>query len=108
MKAVAVTVMTAMLGLAVGSEVVAQQRDPQREPARPKVERQTFQKPEGVMESRQLVGTKVKGSDGKDLGEIDQFLVDKDGKVTHAVIGVGGLLGVGESHVVVPWSDVKL
>jgi hypothetical protein len=43
------------------------------------------------------------------MGEIDALLVDpKDGKVTHAVIGLGGFLGIGEDKVVVPWSDVKV
>lgn len=32
----------------------------------------------------------------------------KDGKVSHAIVGVGGVAGVGERHVVVPWSRVKV
>ena len=67
-------------------------------------------KPEGnVMESRDIIGTRIKNSAGKDIGEIDSVLIDPEsGRITHAVIGVGGMMGVGEKKVVVPWSEVKM
>ena len=61
----------------------------------------------GVHDTKDIIGTRIKNVDGKDLGEIDQLLIDRNGKVTHAVIGIGGLAGVGEKKVVVPWSDLK-
>jgi sporulation protein YlmC with PRC-barrel domain len=71
--------------------------------------RETFKHMPGMHESSDLIGTRVKDTQGKDLGEIDQLLIDpKEGKVTHAVIGVGGLAGIGEKQVVVSWSDLKL
>jgi hypothetical protein len=43
------------------------------------------------------------------VGEIDQLIVDpSDGKITHVVLGRGGLLGVGEQKVVLPWSDLQI
>jgi sporulation protein YlmC with PRC-barrel domain len=41
------------------------------------------------------------------IGEIDDVLVDKSGKVTGLVIGVGGFLGAGEKDVIVPFNAVK-
>jgi sporulation protein YlmC with PRC-barrel domain len=41
------------------------------------------------------------------IGDIDDVLVDKGGKVTRLVIGVGGFLGAGEKNVIVPFSAVK-
>jgi len=42
------------------------------------------------------------------IGEIDDVLVaNNDGKITGLVIGVGGFLGMGEKHVIVPFSAVK-
>lgn len=35
------------------------------------------------------------------------MLVDKSGKVTGLVIGVGGFLGAGEKDVIVPFTAVK-
>ena len=44
-------------------------------------------------------------SDNK-IGDIDDVLIDKDGKVTALIIGVGGFLGMGEKDVAIPFSDV--
>ena len=41
------------------------------------------------------------------IGEIDDVLVDKDGKATALMIGVGGFLGMGEKHVAVPFNAVR-
>ncbi|OKO77648.1 PRC-barrel domain-containing protein [Bradyrhizobium sp. NAS96.2] len=41
------------------------------------------------------------------IGTIDDVLVDKSGKVTGLVIGVGGFLGAGEKDVIVPYTAVK-
>jgi sporulation protein YlmC with PRC-barrel domain len=42
------------------------------------------------------------------IGDIDDVLVDKSGKVTGLVIGVGGFLGAGEKDVIVPFTAVKM
>src|SRR6516225_11461535 len=41
------------------------------------------------------------------IGDVDDVLVDKSGKVTGLVVGVGGFLGAGEKDVIVPFSAVK-
>jgi sporulation protein YlmC with PRC-barrel domain len=41
------------------------------------------------------------------IGSVDDVLVDKEGKITALVIGVGGFLGVGEKDVAVPFDAVK-
>jgi len=41
------------------------------------------------------------------IGDVDNVLVDKSGKVTGLVVGVGGFLGAGEKDVIVPFSAVK-
>ena len=41
------------------------------------------------------------------IGDVDDVLVDKSGKVTGFVIGVGGFLGAGEKDVIVPFTAVK-
>ena len=41
------------------------------------------------------------------IGSIDDVLVDKSGKVTGLVVGVGGFLGAGEKDVIVPFTSVK-
>ena len=61
----------------------------------------------GLHETKDIIGTRIKNTAGKDLGEIDQLLIDRNGKISHVVIGLGGIAGVGEKKVVVPWSDLK-
>jgi sporulation protein YlmC with PRC-barrel domain len=41
------------------------------------------------------------------IGDVDDVLVDKAGKVTGLVVGVGGFLGAGEKDVIVPFQAVK-
>jgi sporulation protein YlmC with PRC-barrel domain len=41
------------------------------------------------------------------IGTVDDVLVDKSGKVTGLVVGVGGFLGAGEKDVIVPFTAVK-
>jgi sporulation protein YlmC with PRC-barrel domain len=41
------------------------------------------------------------------IGEVDDVLLDADGKINALVIGVGGFLGIGEKHVIVPFNAVK-
>jgi sporulation protein YlmC with PRC-barrel domain len=84
-----------------------ERRDTQRDMQRD-VQRQAWPMPADAVESSKLVGARVKGTDGKDVGEIDALIIDKDGKVNHVVVGRGGLAGIGETKVVVPWSDVKM
>ena len=61
----------------------------------------------GLHETKDIIGTRIKNAEGKDIGEVDQLLINRDGKVSHVVIGLGGFAGMGEKKVVVPWSDLK-
>jgi sporulation protein YlmC with PRC-barrel domain len=72
-------------------------------------QRQAWAPQSGTMEASKLIGTKVKNDQGKDVGEIDQLIVDHSGgKITHVVLGRGGMLGVGERKVVLAWNDLQL
>jgi len=44
---------------------------------------------------------------GKSIGELKDVLIDKDGKVTALVVGVGGFLGLGEKNVAVDYDFVQ-
>ena len=62
-----------------------------------------------AVETSKLVGTKVQTLDGKNVATIDQLLINQtDGKVTHAVLGTGGVLGMGQTKLVLKWSDLKV
>jgi sporulation protein YlmC with PRC-barrel domain len=42
------------------------------------------------------------------IGEIMDVLIDREGKATSLIIGVGGFLGMGEKDVAVPFNAVKV
>jgi sporulation protein YlmC with PRC-barrel domain len=46
-------------------------------------------------------------SDNK-IGEIMDVLVDREGKATALIVGVGGFLGMGEKDVAVPFNAVRV
>jgi sporulation protein YlmC with PRC-barrel domain len=55
-----------------------------------------------------LIGSHVKDKAGRDIGKIEDLLVERDGRITHAVLSFGGLLGVGDRLYVVPWSTMRV
>jgi len=44
---------------------------------------------------------------GKSIGELKDVLIDKDGKVSALIIGVGGFLGLGEKNVAVDYDYLQ-
>lgn len=42
-----------------------------------------------------------------DIGEINNIIVGRDGKVKAVILGVGGFLGIGEKDVAVQMDDLK-
>src|SRR5262245_28803107 len=103
MKTFSLGVLVAFLSL-LGTEALAQQRPAPRESAPT-----ASSMPAGGIESGKLIGARIKDAADKDMGEIDALIVNPmDGKITHAVIGKGGMAGVGETKVLVPWSELKI
>ncbi len=64
--------------------------------------------PASLVSSEDVNGTTVFGRDGTKIGHIDHLMIDKkSGKVAYAVMGFGGILGLGEEHYPVPWSTLN-
>lgn len=58
--------------------------------------------------SSNLVGATVKNHKDETLGDINNVIVDEQGKVKGVVIGVGGFLGIGEKDVGVRFSSLNI
>jgi sporulation protein YlmC with PRC-barrel domain len=58
-----------------------------------------------LIASNKVEGTAVYDVNGEKLGHIHNFMVDKrSGQVEYAVLGFGGLFGMGESYHPLPWN----
>lgn len=56
-----------------------------------------------------LLGMDLRNDSEKDLGDIGDLLVEAhSGEIRYASLDVGGFLGVGEDHRVVPWSLIRV
>ena len=42
------------------------------------------------------------------FGDVTDLMIDSNGTVTGAIIGVGGFLGVGQKDVVIPFKELKV
>jgi sporulation protein YlmC with PRC-barrel domain len=54
-----------------------------------------------------LMGLDVYNEANEKLGDINELILDKDGKVSAIVIGVGGFLGMGEHDIAVTMDKLK-
>lgn len=57
--------------------------------------------------SSSILGRKVRGQEGDDLGRVVDVLADSTGRVRVAIIEFGGFLGVGNRRIAVDWSLLK-
>ena len=61
----------------------------------------------GALKASELIGMKVQGSDGKNLGKIRDLVIAPDGAVRYAVLDFGGFLGIGDKYFAVPWDALQ-
>ena len=61
----------------------------------------------GNWRASKLMGLDVYNDSNEKLGDVNEIILDKSGKVTAVVIGVGGFLGMGEHDVAVSMDKLK-
>jgi hypothetical protein len=61
-----------------------------------------------LISSDKVQGTAVYGPNDEKVGSITSVMIEKvSGKVSYAVLGFGGFLGIGDDHYPLPWSSLK-
>jgi sporulation protein YlmC with PRC-barrel domain len=61
----------------------------------------------GNWRASKLMGLDVYNEANEKLGDINELILDKNGKVNAVVIGVGGFLGMGEHDIAVTMDKLK-
>ena len=62
---------------------------------------------DGEWRASKLVGLNVYNQANEKIGDINEVILDKSGKVAKVILGVGGFLGMGEHDVAVPFDKLK-
>lgn len=55
----------------------------------------------------QVMNHEVENPDGAVIGTIEDMIAGKDGRIDYVILGHGGLLGIGERLIPIPWKAVK-
>lgn len=61
----------------------------------------------GEWRASKLAGVDVYNEANEKIGDINDVILDKSGKVANVILGVGGFLGMGEHYVAVSYDKLK-
>ena len=85
----------------------ASAQTPSKRPPPPIARAATSSHKEGEWRASKLVGVNVYNDANEKIGDINDVILDKSGKVENVVLGVGGFLGMGEHYVAVAYDKLK-
>jgi hypothetical protein len=95
------------LMLAASTSVIAQTSSPPPA-ATPSGQAMWYSHQADEMRASKLIGTKVVNTANESIGDINEIVLGKDGKVAAIIIGVGGFLGLGERLVAVNFDSIRM
>jgi sporulation protein YlmC with PRC-barrel domain len=103
------TLAVALVSAAISTSVYAQTAQPVDRAApsattQPASEKMALK---GNWRASKLMGLDVYNQNNEKLGDVNEIILDKNGKVTAVVIGVGGFLGMGEHDIAVSMDKLK-
>jgi sporulation protein YlmC with PRC-barrel domain len=75
-------------------------------PAIEVVEKRTAVPFSGDVSAKELLDAAVVNSAHETVGDINDVLIDRDGKIAAVIVGVGGFLGMGEKDVALPYDQL--
>jgi len=105
-------VIALLLSAALAVPALAQKKEePKKEAAKVTIPTNTFFKGQTsgqYLAREQLIGAKVLNKDGQTIGTIDDLIVGSGDRIEGVVLGVGGLLGVGQKAIGVRLGALKV
>jgi sporulation protein YlmC with PRC-barrel domain len=104
-------IVTALLSTAIVSGAAYAQQPAPAERAAPAVTAAAASSDKMMLKGKwrasKLMGLDVYNEANEKLGDVNELILDKDGKVAAVVIGVGGFLGMGEHDIAVSMDKLK-
>ena len=61
----------------------------------------------GWSAKKKILGKAVYNDNGQKIGTVDDIIISPDHKVTFAIVGAGGFVGVGKHDVAIPVTQLK-
>ncbi len=55
-----------------------------------------------------LIGMTVKSKQNEELGEVQDLIINQSGRIQYMVLSHGGILGVGDDRIPIPFNDAKV
>jgi sporulation protein YlmC with PRC-barrel domain len=83
------------------------QTTPPATPATPSQGASAAQQNTNQWRGSQLIGLDVYNNNNENIGDINDVILGKDGKIELIVVGVGGWLGMGQHDVALRWEQVS-
>jgi sporulation protein YlmC with PRC-barrel domain len=97
--------------IAVATPAIAQQRrdqDPGVSAGSTRQSQDYYAQKGDEMRASKLVGAPVRNDADERIGEVNEVILTKDGKVAAVIIGVGGFLGIGERDVGMSFNALRI
>jgi sporulation protein YlmC with PRC-barrel domain len=89
------------------NKTTPQTQTQQTPPAVPSQSTSATQQQTNQWRGSQLIGLDVYNNSDENIGDINDVILGKDGKIELIVVGVGGWLGIGQHDVALPWEQVR-
>jgi sporulation protein YlmC with PRC-barrel domain len=61
-----------------------------------------------LLESNKLLGASIYNANNEAVADVNTIILDKNGKTLYVIAGVGGVAGVGESEIAIPFEAMKI
>jgi sporulation protein YlmC with PRC-barrel domain len=61
----------------------------------------------GQISASALLDEKILNEANESIGDVNDVILDRDGKIASVIVGVGGFLGLGEKDVALPFDQLK-
>lgn len=55
----------------------------------------------------ELIGRSVQNREGEPIAEIDDLIIDRQGRIKHIILSIGGYLGLGDKLLAVDFDDLQ-